>query len=48
MVFRGMAENVVIFYTVTHDRPLGGRLALLSLPIALLGAFALVVVLLLG
>lgn len=44
----GLAENVVIFSTVTRDRPLGVRFALLSLPIALLGAFALALVLLLG
>jgi uncharacterized membrane protein (DUF4010 family) len=44
----GLAENVAIFYTVSRDRPLGVRLALLSLPMVLLGAFALVLVLLLG
>lgn len=44
----GIAENVVIFYTVTRDRPLGVRLTLLSLPMILLGAIALIMVLLFG
>ena len=44
----GLAENVAIFYTVTRDRSLGVRFALLSLPIALPGAFALALVMLFG
>jgi len=44
----GLAENVVIFYAVTRDRRLGVRLMLLSLPMVLLGALALLLVMLRG
>ncbi len=44
----GLIENVVIFYTITRNRMLGVRLMLLSMPIVLLGALALLLVLLLG
>ena len=44
----GLIENVVILYTVTRDRTTSIRLALLSLPIALVGALVLVLALLLG
>lgn len=38
----GLTENVVVFYAITRDRTLGIRLTLLSMPIVLLGALALV------
>jgi uncharacterized membrane protein (DUF4010 family) len=44
----GLTENVVVFYAITRDRTLGIRLTLLSMPIVLLGALALLLVLLLG
>jgi uncharacterized membrane protein (DUF4010 family) len=44
----GLTENVVIFYTVTHDRSMGIRLALLTLPIVLVGCLAMVLALFFG
>ncbi len=44
----GLVENVVIFFVVTRDRTRSVRLALLSSPIVLVGALALMLALLLG
>jgi len=44
----GLIENLVIFYAVTRNRALGVRLTLFSMPIVLMGALALVLVLLFG
>ena len=44
----GLVENVVIVYTVTRNRALGLRLALLTLPILLAGGLALTGVLVFG
>ncbi|HLX58997.1 MAG TPA: DUF4010 domain-containing protein [Ktedonobacteraceae bacterium] len=44
----GLVENVVIFYIVTRDRGTSLRLALLTLPIILVGGMALALILWLG
>lgn len=44
----GLVENIVIFYAVTRERGISSRLALLSLPVVLVGVAALILAWILG